>query len=130
MMSKEITPLQALEEIKDYVINGHSLALETEEKGFPLIKTVLKNEDSEKFELIQQVRELKDDVASLESCNSKLWIENEYYKKVLEIIRDKGIDILEFRATRKAKTYNEHTKRNYVEDYTEEEYNLLKEVLK
>lgn len=47
----------------------------------------------------------------------------------LEIIREKGIDILEFRATRKAKTYNEHTKRVYVKNYTDEEYDLLKEAL-
>ena len=50
--------------------------------------------------------------------------------KALEIIKDKGIDILEFRNHKKAKTYNEHTKRTFVEDYTEEEFELLKEILK
>ena len=49
--------------------------------------------------------------------------------KALEIIKEKGIDILEFKATRKAKTYNENTKGTYVKDYTDEEYDLLKKVL-
>ena len=49
--------------------------------------------------------------------------------KALEIIAKKGIDIIELRNCKKAKTYNENTKRTYCEEYTDEEFDLLKEVL-
>jgi tRNA isopentenyl-2-thiomethyl-A-37 hydroxylase MiaE len=50
-------------------------------------------------------------------------------KRVLEIIAKKGIDIIEIKQCRKAKTYNENTKRTYCEEYTEEEFNLVKEYI-
>lgn len=49
--------------------------------------------------------------------------------KALEIIKKKGIDLIELKNCKKAKTYNENTKRTYCEEYTDEEYDLLKEVL-
>lgn len=48
--------------------------------------------------------------------------------KALEIIKNKGVDIIELKNCRKAKTYNENTKRTYCEEYTDEEFDLLKEV--
>lgn len=53
---------------------------------------------------------------------------DEKYKKAVDIIKTKGIDILELRVRKKAKTYNEHTKTHYSEDYTDEEFDLLKEI--
>ena len=50
-------------------------------------------------------------------------------EKALEIIKNKGIDLIELRTCKKAKTYNENTKRTYCEEYTDEEFNLLKEVI-
>ena len=50
-------------------------------------------------------------------------------EKALEIIKEKGIDIIELKLHKKAKTYNENTKRTYCEEYTDEEFDLLKEVL-
>ena len=49
-------------------------------------------------------------------------------KRAFDIIKEKGIDIIALKECRKAKTYNENTKRTYCEEYTEEEFNLLKEV--
>ena len=94
-MSKE---LESFERIKNITYDRTDLyGIEVYRKDLDIIEAVLKNEDSEKFELIQQVRELKDDVASLESCNSKLWIEKEEYKKAVEIVDlmiKKGINIV------------------------------------
>lgn len=50
--------------------------------------------------------------------------------KAIKIIKEKGIDIIALKECKKAKTYNENTKRTYCEEYTEEEYDLLKEVLR
>ena len=48
--------------------------------------------------------------------------------KFAEIICIKGIDLLALASTKKAKTYNKISKFRYSADYTDEEYNLVKEV--
>ena len=91
-MSKE---LEALERIKKahYFVDFDLDAKVSEDykEELDIIETAIKNEDKEKFELIKQVRELKDENASLKSFNSKLWIErqdNEKQLKALEIIKE------------------------------------------
>lgn len=66
------------------------------------------------------------------------WLEQQFEKewldiiekelKALEIIKEKGIDVIELEYAKKAKTYNEHTKMRYSKDYTEEEFKLIKEI--
>lgn len=60
-----------------------------------------------------------------ECCNT---IEKEL--KALEIIKRKGIDLDEFNRHDKACTYNAHTTKCYCIGLTNEEFDLLKEVLK
>lgn len=120
-MSKELTPLQALEEIKDYVINGHSLALETEEKGFPLIEAELK--ETEKLrqincELLEQKNYLRE--------------ERDTYKKAIDIL--KGNISLEFIHPFKSVRYEVWLNRGDEEPILianeQEEYYFLNEVFK
>lgn len=116
-MSKKLTPLQALEEIKDYVINGHSLALETEEKGFPLIETTLKDyEHSQQqrelyFKQAKELKELYKEELKNTAYYNNLALK---YKKALEIIKEK-------------KWLVEDILNAFIED--KEKYNLLKEIL-
>lgn len=90
-MSEKLTPLQALEEIKDYVINGHSLALETEEKGFPLIETTLKDyEHSQQqrelyFKQAKELKELYKEELKNTAYYNNLALK---YKKALEMIKE------------------------------------------
>lgn len=55
--------------------------------------------------------------------------DGEKYKKALEIIKKKGIDIDEFDRHDKACTYNAHTTRRHCIGLTNEEFDFLKEVL-
>ena len=126
-MSKE---LEALENIKHY-----DSRVGLHESDYDIIEKALKNEDKEKFELIKQVRELKDENASLKSFNSKLWIErqdNEKQLKALEII--KSCLVSEFKLFEKDGEYlilfyfdEEHELTFRLKN--KEEYDLLKEVL-
>ena len=135
-MNEKLTPVEAFENII-VDLTPHLKNANTEE--IKIVETALKNEDSEKFELIQQVRELKDDVASLESCNSKLWLENEEYKKALEIIKEKGLHYLEISMLKSNLSYEDYlTEMNITigvkpmidsKIKTQEESELLKEIL-
>ena len=110
-MNKELTPLEAFQLFcKELKIENSEFAR--------TIETALKREDSIEITAID-----------IEQDNKELCKENKKLKRALEIIKEKGIDILEFRTTRKAKTYNKNTKRTYVKDYTDEEYDLLKEII-
>ena len=105
-----------------------------------IVETALKNEYEEKFDLIKQVRELKDENASLKSFNSKLWVErqdNEKKLKALEIIKEKRVDVCYFMNCRTLEEYNDDVLGSYAYEkddaeqrmLTQEEYDLLKEVL-
>lgn len=113
------------------------------ENKFSSIETVLKNEDEEKFKLVKQVRELKDDVASLKSFNSKLWVErqdNDKKLKAFEIIKEKEVNVQNFKNACSTMSYEQYlfmwtegcfmgimmTSKTML---TQEEYDLLKEVL-
>lgn len=114
------TLLKIFEEIKDYVVNGHPLSLETEEKGFPLIETELK--ETEKLrqincELLKQKNSLRE--------------ERDTYKKAVDIL--KGNISLEFIHPFKSIRYEVWLNRGDEEPIlianTPKEYYLLKEVL-
>ena len=136
-MTKE---LEAWKRIKTTVERSDGDTDITNLGDLDIIETALKNEDKEKFELIKQVRELKDENASLKSFNSKLWAERQDNAKklqALEIIKEKGwlkacllVGDLDY--------YNSYVDRinetiyHGMEIYkhlTQEEYDLLKEVL-
>ena len=96
------------------------------------IENVLKNEDEEKFGLIKQVRELKDEVASLKSFNSKLWAERQDNAKklkkqdeILHIIKEKEPSFMRIRLTDSAEHYNLIMLEN--KKLTQSEFVILKE---
>lgn len=81
----------------------------------------------EDAEIIEQVL---DDYDNLQKMKNELELTCKKQKEVLDIIIKKGIDILTLKECKKAKTYNEHTKRTYCEEYTENEFNKIKEAMK
>ena len=138
-MSKE---LEAFARIKNITYDRTDLyGIEVFRKDLDIIEAVLKNEDSEKFELIRQVRELKDDVASLESCNSKLLIEKEEYKKAAEIVDlmiKKGVNIVlldylyHMNPDNAFETYNKEMRQNWNDLYelNRDQFNMFVDYLK
>lgn len=141
-MSRERTALETFALIKNVTYDRTDLyGIEEYRKALDIIETVLKNEDSEKFKLIQQVRELKDDVASLESCNSKLWIEKEEYKKAAEIVDlmiKKGVNIVlldylyHINPDNAFETYNKEMRQNWNDLYelNHDQFNMFVDYLK
>ena len=100
-------------------------------EDYTIIETVLKNDDKEKFELIEQVRELKDEIASLNSFNSKLWVEREDNQKALKIIKEKRVNVDMLMEVKDADIYNGFACNSGVyRRLTQEEFDILKEVLK
>ena len=104
-MSKELTPLEALERVSqrlcgDYNDCSHELAV---------IETTL-NENIE-------LKKCIDLIGDIETNNKKL--------KVLEIIKEKQVNVEWLLETENVEEYNE----SLYADLTQEEYDLLKEVL-
>lgn len=126
-MSKELTPLQALEEIKDYVINGHSLALETEEKGFTLIETALKDYEkktklAKEYKDINNVAKRLHAFALLDDCDIDVWLikhcDYENYCRIRKLC---------LKATGNADV--DDANREIINLPTEKEFDFLKEIL-
>ena len=137
-MTKE---LDALQEIGDYVINsdlGDCIAKNTDEyeilesahKDFDDIKDICNSYNIE-FNL-PNIREALFTFAQLKGEYGTNW--NNYNKKLkaLEIIKEKGVDILKLKECKRCKKpdeYNKRTSYSYHKMLTQEEFDLLKEVL-
>lgn len=127
MATKELTPLEALKniekEVEDYEGFDESTWYQMDRTRFKIIETALKQAQKDKEEL----EELKNAISNGTIQNQ--WANmNSKNVKVLEIIEEKGLDIREFRYASSLYEYN-ICKNIGCKDLTQEEYNLLKEVL-
>lgn len=127
MATKELTPLEALKniekEVEDYEGFDESTWYQMDRTRFKIIETALKQAQKDKEEL----EELKNAISNGTIQNQ--WANmNSKNVKVLEIIEEKGLDIREFRYAFSLYEYN-ICKNIGCKDLTQEEYNLLKEVL-
>lgn len=127
-MNKKLAPLQAFENII-VDLTPHLKNANTEE--IKIVKNTLKN-----------VERLKSTYGNLDNVNYLLEKENKYYKKALEIIKNKRVDVgwfieclscgkpLEVYNDRYDKIRSYDGKDYHFMQLTQEEYDLLKEVLK
>ena len=125
-MNKELTPLQVSKQLKDFILEFVKNGLDRMfiDGSFDIIETALKQAQKDKEEL----EELKNAISNGTIQNQ--WANmNSKNAKVLEIIEEKGLDIREFRYASSLYEYN-ICKNIGCKDLTQEEFDLLKEVLK
>ena len=131
-MSKELSPLEALEMIYDKEIYGKDLY----KKEFDIIKNALKE-----YEKILTAKEcFKDTVYKIAGLPLPQTMEDELKSlKALEIIKEKEVDVALFNNCNSVEEYNEGLlEEDYAYDteavephiLTKKEFDLLKEVLK
>ena len=77
----------------------------------------------------QTLKERLYKVQYLEKENSNLFGENQKLKKALKILEDKTIHFPFLKRTRNVEIYNKHSDTYNYDELTQEEYELLKEVL-
>lgn len=125
-MSKELTPLKALERLKKLefgYVDGNGTPKTMSLFGlkeFDIIETALKRQDSIEITAID-----------IEQDNKELCKENKKLKRVLEIIKKKDVSMYWLRNSKSVDEYNNFilTDKRQYQKLTQEEYDLLKEVL-
>jgi len=124
-MSKELTPLEALEQNHNFIKSKASATeMITLGKNYQIIETALK--DYEKYKTIYPLMKAKLDKVSDDKLKLKM---------VLEIIKEKGIFPRAFHKSKNAEEYNDRLPiidllQSGFSEYTQEEFDLLKEVVK
>lgn len=123
-MSKELTPLESFERIKNITYDRTDLyGIEEYRKSLDIIETALKEKEN-----------IEKTINELFSENGKVitTIDIKKQLKAFEIIKDKGVDVLKLKECKRCKKPDEYNKRtcySYHNELTQEEYDLLKEVL-
>jgi len=124
-MSKQLTPLEALKQVRTFRLsysNGDWLDKEEQDKLFDIIETALKRYE----EVKRSYGELQDVIACI-NCEHRPKL------LALEIIKEKQVNMYYLLSVDTVEDYNEIIDMKYAtyENFhlTQEEFNLLKEVL-
>lgn len=121
-MSKELTPLEALERLYDYhnLPNRNVVAYLLEQENLPTYRKIIETA-------------LKELEVKREVIDYLLTGDDEKKLKTLEIIKEKSVDIGFLQYSSTVDLYNhyivEHAWTKHTSSLTQEEYDLLKEVL-
>ena len=123
-MSKELTPLKALKELKERY--GKNFSLNDDERC-RIIEKSLKSQE----QYVQIAEKEHEDYMTLCGEITRLKNKNKKQEKALEIIKKKRVNCFLLIAIFNSSDNIEHYNQNYSKNWelTKEEYDLLKEVL-
>ena len=118
---KELTPLEAFNKFLEYVDTPTKMHLMTfgDEKGLERYRVL-------RTQIETALKEYEGAKNHIKALNEER-IENSLKLKALEIIKEKRVNVQALFYSSSCEDYNKHY--THYEDLTQEEYNLLKEVL-